>query len=67
MVNKKRRQFFIISVIMFLVSSFILLVNNLTELFKNYGFSISLNIISWMGIIFSIFWFVVLVSYEKFN
>jgi len=46
----------IIPSVVFVFSSIILFVNNLTQFFENFGMSSNINIITWIGIMFSIIW-----------
>lgn len=58
--NKKERD--IVPTIIFIISSFILFVNNLTQFFTNYGISTkeNINILSWFGIVLSVSWWIYL-------
>jgi len=60
--KKLRKQFLIISLIFF-ISSILLFVNNLTEVFSS--LNIEANIIAWTGIIISVLWLMVLMSFEQ--
>lgn len=52
----------IISSIVFILSTAVLFINNLTDLFVKLGVSTPINIVSWFGIAISIIWWIILVS-----
>jgi len=52
-------QYTIISII-FVISSFVLLFNNLTDFFKKLKIKLPINIIVWISMIFSIIWFIII-------
>ena len=58
MVRKKTRGFRLfrwrISIILLIVFSSILFINNVTQLFERYGWGFNINIITWIGIIGSL-------------
>lgn len=57
MVKKKNRwSKQLIPSVVFVFSSMVLLVNNLTGFFEVYDISVNINIISWIAIILSILW-----------
>ncbi|HLD79383.1 MAG TPA: hypothetical protein VJA18_02390 [Candidatus Nanoarchaeia archaeon] len=58
----KKKDADIIPTIVFIASSFILFVNNLTQFFINYGISVkeNINILSWFGIGISVTWWIYL-------
>lgn len=58
--KKKPINWQVISSIVFVFSSIILLVNNLTDFFRNYNISVDINTISWIAIVFSIIWWMIL-------
>lgn len=67
MARKKSKSGFIISSIIFIISSIVLLINNLSDFFKTISMIVPLNVIAWIGIIFAVCWWVILVANGNFK
>jgi hypothetical protein len=52
-------QIWIVSIV-FVFSTFVLFVNNLTQLLVSYDFPINISVASWIGIMVSILWWMYL-------
>ena len=55
--ERKRNNFYLmISGIIFVLFTFVLFINNLTDLLNKYSQNYSLSLITWSGIVFSMVW-----------
>ena len=56
MVKNNKIKNMLIPSIVFVFSSIILFINNLTQFFSIYKINLNINLVSWLGIILSLFW-----------
>lgn len=48
--------------VIFTLSSIMLFINELSDFFRHQKINVSINVINWIGIISSVFWFIILVA-----
>lgn len=64
--NKKIRLFrWRMSIILLIIFSSVLFINNVTQLFDKYGWSYNINIITWIGIVGSLIYAIWEITGEK--
>lgn len=67
--DKTNRKFMLfrwrVSVILLIVFSLVLFINNMTQLFEKYGWGYNINIITWIGIIGSLIYAIWEITGEK--
>ena len=53
---KKNSIYLSVSILIFVLFSFVLFVNNLSDLLDKFGTPYNINLVAWLGIVFSLLW-----------
>ena len=61
----KTRWQFVMSSLIFIVATFIIFTNNMTDLLLKFSYPLDINIVAWLGIALSILWWIFLFAKGK--